>query len=86
MWAGTGDSGHSASVVRKQTEDVRAQLVLSPGQDHTLLVVLPVFGVHLPSSVKSFWKHLHEHNQGGVSMVILNLVNNEDAPAHPGRP
>lgn len=24
--------------------------------------------------------------RGGVSMVILNVVNNEDAPAHPGRP
>ena len=41
---------------------------------------------NLPSSIKSFWKHAHEHKEGGVSMVILNLVNNEDAPAHPGRP
>lgn len=86
LWAGIGDSGHTASAVSKQTEDVRAQLVLLLGQDHTLLVVLPTFRMHLPSSIKSFWKHPHEHKEGGVFMVILNLVNNEDAPAHSGRP
>lgn len=43
LWAGIGDSGHTASTVRKQTEDIRAQFVLLLGQDHTLLVVLPTF-------------------------------------------
>lgn len=36
-------------------------------------MVLLTFGMGLPSSVNSFWKHLHGHTQKCFSVVKLNL-------------
>lgn len=38
-------------------------------------VVLPIFSVSHPGSVKVFWKHPHQHIQPCVSMVIISPVN-----------